>query len=187
MKFRCGRRVPALLCGAALCLVSSVAWGSPESTAARGRTPPRAAAGAEAHPVAVGAVPGMTSIAGTAWKSDNTPIPNARLRLRNVRTGKLEAATVADQSGRFTFTGVEAGSYVVELVSDAGKVLSVGRTFVIAPGESVATLVRLGGKVPWFQGFFGNAATSLSTAAAGLGVTAIAPAAKQCASPPGCR
>jgi hypothetical protein len=51
----------------------------------------------------------------------------------------------------------------------------VGHAFVIAPGETVATFVRLGTKVPWFTGFFNNAASAVASTAAGLGVTAIAP------------
>ena len=45
----------------------------------------------------------------------------------------------------------------------------------IAPGETVATFVRLGTKVPWFPGFFGNAASAVASTAASQGITAIAP------------
>ena len=47
--------------------------------------------------------------------------------------------------------------------------------FVIASGETVATFVRLGTKVPWFNGFFQNAASAVASTAASQGITAIAP------------
>jgi hypothetical protein len=118
-----------------------------------------------------------TSIIGAAWNADNSPIPEARLRLRNAITGRVEASTIADTAGQFSFPNVEGGTYVVELVNDRGKVLTVGRAFVVAPGETVATFVRLGARVPWFAGFFENAATAATASAAGLGVTALAPVA----------
>ena len=58
------------------------------------------------------------------------------------------------------------------------KLLAVGQVFTIAPGETVATFVRLGTKLPWFAGFFSNAAAAAITAAASEGVTALAPVAR---------
>lgn len=116
-----------------------------------------------------------TAIRGHAWTADNTPIPAARLRLRNVTTGKVEAVTIANEAGQFTFSDVEGGSYLVELVNDAGSVLAVGHLFSIGPGEIVGTFVRLGTRVPWFSGFFGNAAAAVASSAASQGITALAP------------
>ena len=116
-----------------------------------------------------------TSILGNAWTSENTPIRNARLRLRNVTTGRIEATTVANNEGQFAFADIEGGTYVVEMVNDAGKVLTVGHVFNIASGETVGTFVRLGTKVPWFTGFFGNTAAAAASSAASQGITALAP------------
>ena len=125
-----------------------------------------------------------TSIMGAAWHADNSPIPYARLRLRNVVTGRIHAHTIANELGQFAFQAVETGSYIVELVTENGKVLTVGQTFSVAPGETVATFVRLGTRVPWFNGFFANAAAAVSSTAAATGVTAVAPEQMTCASPP---
>lgn len=116
-----------------------------------------------------------TTIQGGAWHADNTPIPQARLRLRSVVTGKVEATTEANAAGEFTFSGIAEGTYLVELLSNAGKVLAVGQTFTVAPGHTVATFVRLGPRVPWYNGFFGNAALAVASTAAVVGVTAMAP------------
>lgn len=136
-------------------------------------------------PARVGAATGsggLTSVLGSAWKVDNTPIPGARVQLRNLVSGKVEATTVADQAGQFTFSHIEGGTYVVELLGENGKIATVGHAFVIAPGETVATFVRLGTKVPWFTGFFGNAASAVASTAASQGITAIAPV-QYCVSP----
>jgi hypothetical protein len=123
-----------------------------------------------------------TSILGTAWNADSTPVKNANLRLRNVVTGKVEAATKGNDEGQFTFDNVEGGTYVVELVTDTGKVRTIGHVFTIAPGETVATFVRVGTKVPWVNAFFNNTAASVASTAATEGVTAIA-ATTPCTSP----
>ena len=128
-----------------------------------------------------------TSVVGVAWNADNTPIPAARVRLRDVVTGRIASAAVSDEAGRFTFVDVEPGSYLIELVTDGAKITALGHTFTVASGETVATFVRIGTKVPWYTGFFGNAASAIASTAASAGVTAIAPEAKPCSSPsPGC-
>lgn len=129
-------------------------------------------------PARVGAVTvagGTTSVLGVAWTVDNTPIPDARVQLRNLVSGKVEAKAVADDAGQFIFSPIEGGTYVVELLGDNDKILTVGHAFVIAPSETVATFVRLGTKVPWFHGFFSNAASAVASTAASQGITAIAP------------
>jgi hypothetical protein len=125
----------------------------------------------------------LTSILGAAWNVDNTPIKAANLRLRNVVTGKIEALTKANEAGQFAFENVTGGSYVVELLTPSGKVQTVGHVFTIAPGETVATFVRVGTKVPWGTAFFNNTASVISSSAASEGITAIAPIA-YCSSPP---
>ena len=117
----------------------------------------------------------LLSILGSAWKSDNTPIPFAKLRLRNLLTGKIEASTTADVAGQFVFDKIAGGSYLVELVSDTGKVLALSHPFTVGSGETVATFVRLGTKVPWFDGFFASAALAVAAGAAAAGLTAVAP------------
>lgn len=124
-------------------------------------------------------VPGVTltaragTIVGTAWDGNDLPIVAARLRLRTVTEGRILMTTRADQEGRFRFTGVPAGTYLVELVDEGGGVRAVGHTFTMAPGETVATFIRLGARVPWYNGFFTNAAVAAVSSAAGLGITAV--------------
>lgn len=116
-----------------------------------------------------------TTVIGSAWNQDNTPIAAARVQLRNLDDAKVVATAVADEGGKFTFANIEPGTYAVELVGANGKIVTVGQAFVIAQGETVATFVRIGSKAPWFAGFFNNAAGAVAAAAASQGVTALAP------------
>jgi hypothetical protein len=104
---------------------------------------------------------------------NDEPVPGARLRLRDISTGRILMVTRGNQDGHFQFTGVPSGSYLVELVDEAGRVLAVGHTFTMAPGETVATFIRVGARAPWYSGFFKNAALAAVSSAAGLGITAV--------------
>src|SRR3954470_8016383 len=174
-----------------VCLTLSAVIGVPvhasdpagTSAATTGSTPANAAGGRVGGAVGVRS----TSIVGVAWNADNAPLPGARVRLRNVVTGKIASAAVTDAAGQFTFAGVETGAYLIELVTESGKIAGVSHTFSVAPGDTVATFVRSSAKVSWFNGFFSNAASAIAVSAASAGVTAIAPDAKPCSSPsPGC-
>lgn len=162
-------------------LATCLLIGAAGSAAATSADPPARSAANASRTIttaATGAIPTRpTTILGAAWHADDSPIPYARLRLRHVLTGRIAATAVADETGRFSYTGVESGTYVIELVSERGKLLALGHRFTIAPGETVVTFVRLGTRVPWFDGFFSNAAAAASSIAALAGVTAIAPGA----------
>ena len=113
------------------------------------------------------------TVNGVAWRRDDSPVPHARLRLREVSAGRIAAATQADAAGRFQFTRVAPGTYLVELVDDEGRIRAVSQTFTLAPRDTVATFVRLGADPPWYSGFFTNAAIAALATAATLGITAL--------------
>jgi hypothetical protein len=111
-------------------------------------------------------------VLGTAWRGDTTPLPRARIRLRNIQTGRGIAVAVTNSDGRFRFDLIDPGAYVVELLAEDDKVLATGDLFGVAAGMQSITVVRLNTKSPWFGGFFGNAAAAAIAAASTLGVTA---------------
>ena len=113
------------------------------------------------------------TVVGTAWRADNTPLPRARIRLRNVRTGRSVARVESDSGGRFRFNTVEPDPYVVELLSNHDEVLALGELFGVTADTTATTWVRLSSRAPWFAGFFGNAAAAVIAAASGIGVTAV--------------
>lgn len=82
-------------------------------------------------------------VIGSAWQTENRPLQNARVWLRNVLQGTVQAQGTTNASGEFRFSGLGAGTYVVEVIDKTGRVLAVGQTFAVEPGQTVATLVRL--------------------------------------------
>lgn len=185
------RRLTWLVAPALAIVVVSTAAADDRTTAAKAaadatatRTAPgvpRPAGGA--HPAGPALESRSTSIIGNAWNADSSPIKGANLRLRNIVTGKIEAVSKANEAGQFTFGNVEAGNYVVELVSDSGHLEAIGHTFTIAPGETVATFVRLTPKVRWTTAFFDSTANNVMSTAATAGVNAFG-ALAYCQSPP---
>ena len=125
------------------------------------------AAYATAGPVETGVVRGVV------WAGDNSPVPNAKVRLRNIETGRVISASETSASGQFVFGNVAKGSYLVELVSDNGKVLAVGPTFRIEAGQTISTVVRLPTRRSWYAGMFSNAAAAVIAAASSVGLTAV--------------
>ena len=113
------------------------------------------------------------TVTGTVWRSDNTPLPDAQLQLRDTTTGQVVGSTRANELGRFTFPKVKAGNYVVELVDENRNVLALGEMFSLGPTETVATVVRLAAPGKWYGGLFTNAAAAAIAAAATVGVTAL--------------
>ena len=99
-----------------------------------------------------------SAIAGTVVNGNDQPVPAARLRLRELETGRILMTTRGDEDGRFMFSGVPAGSYVVELVDDGSHVQGVTQSFSMAPGETAHVVLRLASREPWYSGFFTNAA-----------------------------
>jgi hypothetical protein len=115
--------------------------------------------------------PGM--VRGVVWNSDNSPVPNASVRLRNLESGRVVSIGEASGTGQFVFEAVVRSSYLVELVSDKGKVVAVGPSFRVGPGETVSTVVRLPSRRSWYAGMFSNAAAGVIAAASTVGLTAI--------------
>jgi hypothetical protein len=114
------------------------------------------------------------AITGSVWREGNVAVPGARVRLRNYATGRLADTTQANDLGRFVFRNLEGGHYLLEVVNETGKVLAIGQPLAVAPGETVATFLRLASKAPWLTGFFQNVAAASVSSASSLGVTAIA-------------
>lgn len=113
------------------------------------------------------------TVRGVVWNSDNAPVANANVRLRNLETGRIVASGETSTSGQFVFADVIRSSYLVELVSDSGKVLAVSHGFRLGSGETVSTVVRLPSRRSWYAGLFTNAGAAVIAAASTAGLTAI--------------
>lgn len=135
-------------------------------------------------PAAVLALGGtLNGILGRARDARNSPVPFARLLLRSLTTGLVDARAVADGAGEFVFLDVAPSGYIVELVGPDGSVLAVSDAFAIDIGDLRLTTVRTGG----VDALFGNVLWSTVDEAIAAGsrddvTQVVAPA--RCVSPP---
>lgn len=111
-----------------------------------------------------------TSVMGYLWAGEGTPISNATVQLRNIVTGQVEQVSTTLQNGAFAFNNVAGGTYAIEYVTETtGRLVAVGQAFSVAPGETVATFVRLGSKLVG-PAFASNVAQMAVSTAASAGI-----------------
>lgn len=115
----------------------------------------------------------LVRIIGTARSATDSPIARARVRLRSVALGTVSSAATANDSGEFVFGEIEPGTYIVELVDEAGRVLAVNYVSA-ASGEKVATYVRMPYRGAGPAGLFSATAGTVVTAASSFGILAVA-------------
>ena len=108
----------------------------------------------------------LTTIQGNALSSTNGGLPDAMLRLRNARSGRIVSSQVTDKSGLFAFTGVEPGTYVIEIMSGDQAVLAASEMLTVNAGETISAIVKLPFRIPPVAGLFWNTPTALAVAIA---------------------
>jgi hypothetical protein len=103
---------------------------------------------------------------------NGTTEENVFVQLRNA-SNQLVSRTTSDAAGSFSFSGLDAGSYVVEIVNAAGEVIGVSSPISIAAGSTVAvTVTAAAGSVA--GGGMGTAMLlTIITAAGGAGIGAV--------------
>ena len=106
----------------------------------------------------------INAIMGRARTSLNTPIPYARLVLRNIRTGAIEARATANEEGRYTFLDVQSSAYVVELIGPDGSVIAASEMVALAIGDVRETTVRVAANARAAAAAFGGRLAGTLTA-----------------------
>ena len=91
-------------------------------------------------------VTGQTQIIGTVIDIRQVPVANAKVRLRNLNTGRIEQEAVTNDKGEYVFAVVDPGSYVVEMVLSDGTVVALSNAGALARYETLQTLVQLPGR-----------------------------------------
>jgi hypothetical protein len=108
-------------------------------------------------PAAVAVLGGkVNALLGFARTSLNTPIAYARVVLRNLRTGQVQARTVANERGEFSFVDLEANAYVVELLGPDGSVVAASPLVTMARGDVRQTELRVAASAATVAASFGN-------------------------------
>jgi hypothetical protein len=136
---------------------------------------------AQQQPLAPRMLPGtrpnvLTTIQGNALNSINGGLPNALMRLRDARIGRIVDSQVSDESGFFAFKRVDPGSYVVEIMGNDQTILAASDLLNVNAGEAISVVVKLPFRIPPFAGFLGNitpSAVAVTTAAGAALVLAV--------------
>ncbi len=115
-------------------------------------------------------------INGVAIDSDQAPLPNATIRLRNLETNQIEQVVTANARGEFSFVARPDVPYVVEIADQAGRVVAVSDVIMANAGEVAGAIVTLPSRLPALAGVFGDTASSVLSAATGMGLTVVDPA-----------
>jgi len=74
---------------------------------------------------------------GTGSIAGNT-MSGVKVQLRNVDSGQLVGSTQSAADGGFSFTGLNPGNYVVEIVDAAGKVIGTSTSMSLAAGGVIS-------------------------------------------------
>ena len=113
----------------------------------------------------------VNALIGLAHTSLNTPIPYARVLLRDIKTGQIEARATANDKGRFSFLDVGASSYIVELIGSDGSVVAASELVAMNRGDIRETDIRIAATETTVRTSFGStlSATLPQTAAAAAG------------------
>lgn len=94
------------------------------------------------------------SLTGTAFTVNLKPLPNATVQIRNFQTGNRVSSAISDQDGTFSFSGLEPGTYLVEIVDVSGRVIGMTAPFPIAvgPNSNVSVVATADGLATLSQG-----------------------------------
>jgi carboxypeptidase family protein len=118
---------------------------------------------------------GQALINGTATDTNAAPLPNASVQLRNLATGQIEQAAIADQTGQFTLIARPEVPYVVEIADKAGHILAVGDVITVQAGDVAAAVVAVPARLTTIAGIFGDSINSVVSAAMNAGIAVVEP------------
>lgn len=126
---------------------------------------------------------------GTAQTAQGQNLADYTVHLRNLQTGELTGVTTSNAAGQFTFTGLNPGNYVVEIVNPSGAIVATSPATTIGPGATVTVSVTSstalagaagGAAAPAAGGgFFTSTIGIVTLAAIAAGVTSIVVVANQ--------
>ena len=114
-------------------------------------------------------------IKGNAFNATDGQLPDAIVRLRDARAGRILDTQLTDKSGFFAFRPIDPGAYVVEVVGNDQSILAASQMLTVGAGETVSAIVKLPFRIPPLGGLLGHtvqSAAAVSSAAAASGVLA---------------
>jgi hypothetical protein len=114
-------------------------------------------------------------INGVALDRDQTPLPKASVRLRNLEVNAVEQIVTANELGRFTFVARPEIPYVVEVADQSGRTIAVGDVILTKAGEVAGARLVVPTNLPPLASVFDATAGAVTAAAADTGLTGVDP------------
>jgi hypothetical protein len=111
------------------------------------------------------------ALTGVARTTAGQPLADHTVRVRDVRTGDVVATSRTGANGAFLVAALEPGSYVVEIVDLAGRIVGVSTIAAVAEGRT-ATLAVTAAATHLVGGLGAVAITSIIAASA-LGIAGL--------------
>jgi uncharacterized surface anchored protein len=81
------------------------------------------------------------ALKGRALSANLQVLPDARVQIRDLKTAQVVNTTTSNAMGEFSFEGLKAGDYIVELADASGHVLGMSPPFTLGAARSVAVSV----------------------------------------------
>jgi|SRR4051812_17910423 hypothetical protein len=82
-----------------------------------------------------------TTISGTARGPNLQALKNVRVQIRNAATGAVAGSTVTTETGEFAVPNVPSGSYFVEVLDAANRILGISAPIFGGPGATATASV----------------------------------------------
>jgi hypothetical protein len=105
------------------------------------------------------------SLSGTASSNAGQTLANYTVQLRNLATGQLAGTTTSGATGGFSFAGLQAGNYAVEVVNAAGQIIGTSASVAVAAGATITGVTVAASAAA------GAGAAAAGAATAGAGAT----------------
>jgi uncharacterized protein (DUF2141 family) len=110
-------------------------------------------------------------IQGNALTSTNGQAADKVVRLRDAQSGRVVASQATDNTGAFSFAGVDPGNYIVEVVGENGSVLGASSILTLHAGEIVTAAIKL--PLLMSGGILGSTAAMATIVAAGAAAAGV--------------
>ena len=81
------------------------------------------------------------TITGVARSTAGQPLGAHSVRVRSVRTGDVVATATTGAAGSFLVPGLDPGSYVVEIVDTAGRIVGTSAIATVVEGRIASVMV----------------------------------------------
>ena len=111
-------------------------------------------------------------VAGSVVDQDRAPLPDAQVRVRNLRTSRIDQTAAANHKGEFRFLVDSDTPYVIELVDSEARIVSISDVITLNKGE-VSGILLTGTSRASLAQFFGNTTGAVAAALSGFGLTSL--------------